>query len=166
MAKLTRNLKPGAIVQARDLRRTMTRSEKKLWYDGLNRHRLGFHFRREHPLGPYFLDFYAAGPKVCVELDGSSHEGREIHDAIRDQWLAESGILTIRVMVGELDWTFGEVLERIQRACYERLGRFEYEPSLCYLEVPEGGLIVSKRSAEVPPPYPPPTPASQGEAPR
>ncbi len=149
MAKLTRNLKPGVITQARNLRSSMTRTEKKLWYEGLNRHRIGFHFRREHPIGPYFLDFYAAGPKICVELDGSSHDGRETRDGIRDKWLSESGIQTIRFMVGELDWTFGEVLERIQIACYERLGRFEYEPRLKYIE---GETFVSKHSAGGPHP--------------
>jgi very-short-patch-repair endonuclease len=142
----------------------MTRSEKKFWYDGLNSHRLGFHFRRQHPFGPFFLDYFCTATQVCVELDGSSHAGREIRDENRDRHLAEAGVLTIRVMVGELEWLWGEALARIQKSCYERFGGFEYEPKQIYFEH-EGELVVkSKISAVRPPPCPPPTPASQGEA--
>ncbi len=47
----------------------MTRPEKTLWYL-LRRNSLGWHFRRQHPIGPYILDFYCAALKLCVEVDG------------------------------------------------------------------------------------------------
>ena len=157
--KLKRNLSPSAVERAREMRTNMSRAEKHLWYDGLNCHRIGFHFRRQHPVGPYHLDFYAAGPKVAVELDGMSHLGRESRDSIRDQWLAEADIHTIRISNGELEFEFGNVLRKIQELCLQRLGHFEYEPVLKYFEAP-----TYKHAAPGPPPFPPPTPSSHGEA--
>ncbi len=59
--------------RARDLRRSLTRPEAMLWIN-LSRRRLdGLHFRRQHPLGPYILDFYCAEARLAVEVDGESH---------------------------------------------------------------------------------------------
>jgi very-short-patch-repair endonuclease len=56
---------------ARELRRGMTESERKLW-SGLRAEQLGFKFRRQHPLGNYIADFACLDPKLIVELDGRS----------------------------------------------------------------------------------------------
>ncbi|MDB5426094.1 MAG: hypothetical protein JWR43_69, partial [Phenylobacterium sp.] len=47
-------------------------------------------FRRQHPMGPYILDFYCPAAKLAVEVDGSTHwEDEQIaHDERRDAWLA------------------------------------------------------------------------------
>jgi very-short-patch-repair endonuclease len=31
-------------------------------------------FRRQHPIGRYVLDFYCAGARLAVEIDGLSHD--------------------------------------------------------------------------------------------
>ena len=41
------------------MRRTMTGPERVLW-TLLRRNTLGLHFRRQHPVGPFVLDFYCA----------------------------------------------------------------------------------------------------------
>jgi very-short-patch-repair endonuclease len=67
------------------MRREPTPTEELLWRMLRNRQMSGFKFRRQHPLGRYILDFYAAGCSLVVELDGDSHatdEGRE-HDRVR-----------------------------------------------------------------------------------
>jgi len=43
------------------------------------------------------LDFYCAGARLAVEIDGESHEGRGVQDARRDAFLAEQGIRTLRI---------------------------------------------------------------------
>ena len=43
--------------RAKVLRRNLTRPEQALWAL-LRRNRLGLHFRRQHALGPFILDFY------------------------------------------------------------------------------------------------------------
>ncbi len=43
-------------------------------------------FRRQHPIGPYALDFYCANARLAVEIDGMSHElcDRPKRDTRRD----------------------------------------------------------------------------------
>jgi len=54
-------------------------------------------FRRQHPIGPYILDFYCADAQLAVEIDRMSHEGRAEHDARRDAWLARQNIRVLRI---------------------------------------------------------------------
>jgi very-short-patch-repair endonuclease len=59
----------------------------------------GYHFRRQHPIGPYVLDFYCSAARLAVEVDGYSHEVGDApaYDARRDAWLLERGIETLRI---------------------------------------------------------------------
>ncbi|WP_299543105.1 DUF559 domain-containing protein [Phenylobacterium sp.] len=47
-------------------------------------------FRRQHPMGPYILDFYCPAAKLAVEVDGSTHWDDEqiAHDERQDAWRA------------------------------------------------------------------------------
>ncbi|MFZ5669305.1 MAG: endonuclease domain-containing protein [Pseudomonadota bacterium] len=88
----TRNL-------AKRLRRRMNGPEVRLW-SRLRANRLdGVHFRRQHPIGPYVLDFFCARAKLAIEVDGASHddEERRFTDAERDAWLAALGVTTLRL---------------------------------------------------------------------
>ena len=56
-------------------------------------------FRRQHPFGPYVLDFYCAPARLCLEIDGYSH-GTGDHperDARRDHYLESAGIRVERI---------------------------------------------------------------------
>jgi len=77
---------------ARKLRRTPTDAEIRLW-SRLRRKQLeGFRFRRQHPLGPYVVDFFCAAAKLIVEVDGGQHANDG--DA-RTRWLAARGYRVI-----------------------------------------------------------------------
>lgn len=56
-------------------------------------------FRRQHPVGPYILDFYAHGHRLAVEVDGYSHSvgDQPIRDERRDDWLGRHGIRVLRL---------------------------------------------------------------------
>ena len=84
---------------ARTLRRRLTRPEAYLWTRLKGRQLDGLHFRKQHPLGPYVLDFYCDAARLCVEVDGQAHGtgDRPERDARRDQWLAEQGVRTLRL---------------------------------------------------------------------
>ena len=117
MSSLRRNYSPSNLERARDLRKGMSRAEKRLWYDGLAKSRLGFYFRKQYPLGPYFLDFYCTESKVCVEVDGAQHEFSVEHDARRDQWLSENGVLTLRFAADSVMLDLPSILWKIEEAC-------------------------------------------------
>ena len=86
-------------VFARDLRGKMTLPEVLLWKMLKGRRLDGLHFRRQHPLGRYVLDFYCDAAKLCVEIDGYSHGtgGHPERDERRDAWLRDQGVRTLRI---------------------------------------------------------------------
>lgn len=83
---------------ARQLRRRMSLPEVLLWKE-LKGGKIGLHFRKQHPIGPYVLDFYCAEANLAVEVDGQSHGTGDhpLRDARRDIWLAEKGVRTLRL---------------------------------------------------------------------
>jgi very-short-patch-repair endonuclease len=85
--------KPMSNVRARDLRKSMTRVEVKLWVRLRELRALGHHFRRQSPLKPYIVDFECRQSHVIVEVDGHQH-GLDEHrrrDIARDKELAKRG---------------------------------------------------------------------------
>ncbi len=91
--------KPGATVRrARKLRRAMSLPEVILWQH-LRTRPSGLRFRRQHPAGPFVLDFYCPEARLCIEIDGEAHSrgDQPQFDVSRDQRLAEHGVTTLRV---------------------------------------------------------------------
>ena len=84
---------------AKHFRRALTLPEGILWRAIKGRKAGGLHFRKQHPLGPYVLDFYCDSCRLCIEVDGSSHGAgnRPVRDAHRDLWLEGLGIRTLRL---------------------------------------------------------------------
>jgi len=58
---------------ARHLRRNMTDAEHEIWHHLRNRALMGHKFRRQHPIGPYIVDFACPARRLVVELDGGQH---------------------------------------------------------------------------------------------
>lgn len=102
---------PKKTERARDLRKSMTRAEGLLWLS-LRGRKLGESFRRQHPIGPYFADFYCARLKLTIELDGGQHLQMADRDAARAAFMGRLGIATIRF------WNL-EVLEDLDEVCRE-----------------------------------------------
>ena len=107
--------KPGKTVRrARQLRRTLTLPEIALWAQ-LRARPNGLKFRRQHPAGPYVLDFYCAEARLCVEVDGEAHgfELQAARDARRDALLAEHGIKTLRIPARDVLGNLAAVMTHI-----------------------------------------------------
>src|SRR4051812_47505258 len=69
---------------ARGKRADATFAEERLWLHLRAGRLAGLKFRRQHLVGTYIVDFYCVQAKLIVEVDGSSHEGQEEHDALRE----------------------------------------------------------------------------------
>jgi primosomal protein N' (replication factor Y) len=80
---------------ARQLRREMTDAETSLWYHLRNRALLGCKFRRQHPIGPYIVDFACVERKLVIELDGSQHAD-SASDSARTSWIQANGYRVLR----------------------------------------------------------------------
>ena len=104
------------ITRARQLRRRLTLPEGLLWIALRGRRLAGLRFRRQHPIGPYILDFYCDEAKLAVEVDGEGHQHPEqaAHDQRRTAWLQERGIDVLRLPARDVLQTMEGVLERIR----------------------------------------------------
>ena len=109
---------PKLTAFAKELRKNMTRQERHLWYDFLKTLPLTVH--RQKVIGPYIVDFYIAGKKLVIELDGSQHyciPGKQA-DAVRDGYLREQGLTVLRYSNSDVDRDFpgvcGDILAHLQ----------------------------------------------------
>lgn len=82
----------------------MTPPEVALWVRLRARQPGSPRFRRQHPIGPYILDFYCASAKLAIEVDGLAHDtaGRPERDRKRDAYLARAGITVLRVAAADV----------------------------------------------------------------
>ena len=83
---------------ARGLRRRQTDAERRIWSRLRGRRLLGYKFRRQHPVGPYFADFACLEIGLVVELDGGQHglPHALLHDGVRTDVLAGHGLEVVR----------------------------------------------------------------------
>ena len=58
----------------------VAKPERLLWW-ALKGDQTGFHFRKQHAAGPFVLDFYCDWARLCVEVDGASHDFTVNRDA-------------------------------------------------------------------------------------
>ncbi|HEV2419502.1 MAG TPA: endonuclease domain-containing protein [Terriglobia bacterium] len=84
------------------LRRAQTSAEKAAWHLLRNRRLVGPKFRRQYPIGKYFVDFYCFDLRLAVELEGSVHsQPNQIRkDAIREDYLRRLGIKVVYIPNG------------------------------------------------------------------
>ncbi len=84
--------------KARKLRKSMTDAERKLWHYLRNKQLANLKFRRQHQVGPYFLDFYCPEKKIVVEVDGGQHYSPKgkYNDKIRENFLKKRGLRVLR----------------------------------------------------------------------
>ncbi|UYY59817.1 endonuclease domain-containing protein [Sphingomonas sp. S2-65] len=90
-------------VLAKRLRRNLSLPEALLWRE-LRKRPSGLKFRKQHPAGPYVLDFFCAGSHLAVEVDGEAHERGDspVHDAARDAWLNSQGVRVCRILAADV----------------------------------------------------------------
>lgn len=108
---------------AKRLRREMSPAEVFLWQH--LRSQDVVKFRRDHPFGPYALDFYCAKAKLAVEVDGISHDmgDRPQRDTARDIYVAQNGVETVRIVAVEVLKDSQAVADSIVRLCLSRIDR-------------------------------------------
>jgi very-short-patch-repair endonuclease len=111
---------PHLVRFAQDNRRQMTESEVRLWIQ-LRGRVLGVSFRRQHPVGPYILDFACVALRLAIELDGSQHLD-SARDAVRDAFLNQQGWTVLRFWSADVLLDVDSIVAAIEREV-ERLDK-------------------------------------------
>ncbi|HKB71965.1 MAG TPA: endonuclease domain-containing protein [Thermoanaerobaculia bacterium] len=103
---------------ARGLRRDQTAEERLLWKALRGRRFVGFKFRRQHPVGPFVVDFFCLERKLAIELDGGGHAGDTAvaHDRERTSWLAKQSVRELRFWNTDVHGNLEGVLQAIAAA--------------------------------------------------
>lgn len=115
MPKRYRGNTPELVLAARRLRAEMTPAEHVLW-EAIRRQALGARFRRQHPLGPYVLDFCCPEHHLVLEVDGLIHDQQADYDQDRTHHLEAYGYRVLRFRNDEVLTDLPAVLTRITAA--------------------------------------------------
>ncbi|KQN82851.1 hypothetical protein ASE90_08730 [Sphingomonas sp. Leaf67] len=83
---------------ARRLRRDLSHPAAMLWQK-LRGGNAGAKFRRQHPVGPYVVDFYCREARLIVKIEGEVHDwaDRPQRDENRLRFLREQGYRVVRI---------------------------------------------------------------------
>jgi very-short-patch-repair endonuclease len=103
------------IDRARKVRREDTPPEQLLWNVLRNGQIGGLKFRRQHPIGPYVVDFYCHGIGLVVEVDGMSHDNKALKDAGRAAYFSQQGLRVLCVMNEDVTRDLDAVAREIAR---------------------------------------------------
>jgi len=100
--------------RARELRKNMTKAERKLWYDYLRD--LSTRFYRQRPIDNFIVDFYCPSLKLVIEIDGDTHNSQEArdYDLDRTQILEGHGLQVIRFTNEEVLTNFEGICTKIE----------------------------------------------------
>jgi very-short-patch-repair endonuclease len=104
--------------RARELRQLSTPPERKLWQILHEFRQRGYHFRRQHPIGPYYADFACVKAKLVIEADGVTHtsEADIARDRARTALLSEHGFQVLRFWNNDIVQNPDGVFLEIERA--------------------------------------------------
>jgi very-short-patch-repair endonuclease len=100
------------------LRTRQTPAERLLWEAIRNRRLAGLKFRRQHPAGPFIVDFCCPEQRLAIELDGAVHATQREHDAEREELLASAGYRLLRFPNDAIQNDLATVLETIRNAAH------------------------------------------------
>ena len=79
---------------ARQMRRSPTAAERRLWTLLRDGRLMGLKFRRQVQIGPFIADFACLAHKLIIEADGLAHDVNR--DRARDDWLHSQGFRVLR----------------------------------------------------------------------
>jgi very-short-patch-repair endonuclease len=113
---------PNFKVRAKALRQARNLSEVLFWIQVTKG---GFHkidFDRQKVIGNYIVDFYVKKLRLIIEIDGSSHIGKEDYDAERERFLVSLGLRMYRISVFDVMRNMHRVIEDLENYIVEHYG--------------------------------------------
>jgi very-short-patch-repair endonuclease len=108
-----KKISPKIHSNARVLRHRQTDAENKLWAAIRAHQTTNTHFRRQHPVGDYIVDFCAPRRKLIIELDGGQHLEQERYDEVRTRYLESKGYRVLRIWNDEVLKNLDGVIDTI-----------------------------------------------------
>ena len=100
--------------KAKEMRMKPTHAEETMW-ELLRKHKIGEHFRRQHIIGDYIVDFVCLNKRLIIEVDGGYHftPEQQEEDAIRESALKRYGFTILRFTNDEVLVEYENVIQSI-----------------------------------------------------
>ena len=125
---------------ARNLRATPTAAEGRMWRILHPFRTNGFHFRKQHAIGSYVVDFVCIYAGLAIEVDGHTHgtASAQANDAVRDDYLGGRGFTVLRFTNRDVLHKAEGVFTMVETALAARSPRRGAPPSPT---LPAGGRV-------------------------
>jgi len=105
----------------RKLRNNPTYTEKILWISLCRRQICDVRFLRQYSVNHFVIDFYAPKIRLAIEVDGSSHIGKEDYDKARQEYIEDFGIEVIRFTNENVLGNINKVVSQIEQVVKSKL---------------------------------------------
>lgn len=76
-------------------------------------------FDRQRIIGNYIVDFYVKNLGLVIEIDGWSHDTKEIYDEVRQKYLESLGLKIFRITDFDVKNNLGFVMENLEKFIIE-----------------------------------------------
>jgi very-short-patch-repair endonuclease len=113
---ISEELRRKMVEVARKLRKEATPSEELLWQALRGKQFAGIKFRRQQPIGPFVVDFYASSQRLVVEVDGLIHQTQVEADRERQALLESLGLSVLRLTAQQVENDLPSAIQIIQNA--------------------------------------------------
>lgn len=84
---------------------------------------INVHFRRQHAIGNYIVDFCAPQMKLIIEVDGDPHNKQKEYDTERTRFLESKGYMVLRFWNNDIMNNLASVISTIMKVVSERDNR-------------------------------------------
>jgi very-short-patch-repair endonuclease len=111
-----------SIQRARELRKSMSPPEARMWTMLRLPPFKALHFRRQMQIGPYYADFASFRAKLVIEVDGAQHfeDAAQTYDARRTRFIEAEGYRVLRFSTMDvlqyLDGVHAAILDAVSHA--------------------------------------------------
>lgn len=108
--------------RAKALRKQGIVSEIIFWKQVHKRNFYRIDFDRQKIIGNYIVDFYIKRLGLVIEIDGTSHIGKEEYDAKRELFLLSLGLKVYRISAFSMEHDLENVMRRLEEYIVEEFG--------------------------------------------
>src|SRR5574343_547815 len=115
--------------RAKELRYANNLSEVLFWTQVHKGHFHKLDFDRQRVIGNYIVDFYVKKLGLVIEIDGKSHDEKEIYDAKRQAYLESLGLLVCRISVEDVLHNMTKALNDVEHFIVNNYGVKKPQPT-------------------------------------
>ena len=109
-------------IKAKAFRKAGVLSEVLFWLQVHNNTFWSIDFDRQRVIGSFIVDFYVKSLGLVIEIDGSSHDGKEEYDENRESFLADLGLKVYRISDSRIKHNLFTVMQELEQYIIAEFG--------------------------------------------